>query len=116
EQINKLPPAHFLFFSPSKREVILEKYWDLDLEKDPLPYTDLQAIEQFNDLFYNSVNNRFRSDVPIGTSLSGGLDSSSLIAASEKLQAATNSYNCFTAVFPGFQKDEFEFARSIADK
>ena len=116
EQINKLPPAHFLFFSPFKNEVILEKYWDLDLEKDPLPYTDLQAIEQFNDLFYNSVNKRFRSDVPIGTSLSGGLDSSSLIAAAEKLQATTNSYNCFTAVFPGFQKDEFEFARSIAGK
>src|SRR5690606_27817108 len=54
--------------------------------------------------------------VPIGTSLSGGLDSSSLIAASSILEPATNSYNCFTAVFPGFQKDEFEFARSIAEK
>jgi asparagine synthase (glutamine-hydrolysing) len=116
EQINKLPPAHFLFFSLVKREVILEKYWDIDLDNDPLTISDAEAIEQFDILFHNSVSKRFRSDVPIGTSLSGGLDSSSLVSASARLKPSTNSYDCFTAIFPGFAKDEMVFARSVAEQ
>jgi len=55
-----------------------------------------------------------RSDVAIGTSLSGGIDSSSIVATSNHLQAKSDSHKCFTAIFPGFEKDEFEHARKVA--
>ncbi len=116
EKINKLPPAHFLNYSPGQNEVILEKYWDIDLEKINESISEKDVFEKFDWLFHNSVSNRFRSDVPIGTSLSGGLDSSSLVAASARLQPSTNSYDCFTAVFPGFEKNEMEFARAVANQ
>lgn len=116
EKINKLPPAHFLNYSPGQNEVILEKYWDIDLEQLNESISDAAAMEQFNLLFHNSVSNRFRSDVPIGTSLSGGLDSSSIVAASARLQPSTNSHDCFTAVFPGFDKNEMEFASTVANQ
>ncbi len=116
EKINKLPPAHFLNYSPGQNEVILEKYWDIDLEQINESISDMAAMEQFDLLFHNSVSNRFRSDVPIGTSLSGGLDSSSIVAASARLKPSTNSHDCFTAVFPGFEKNEMEFARTVANQ
>ena len=116
EKINKLPPAHFLNYSPAQKEVTLEKYWDIDLEQINESISDAEAIEQFDQLFHNSVRNRFRSDVPIGTSLSGGLDSSSIVAASARLKPAMNSHDCFTAVFPGFEKNEMEFARTVANQ
>ena len=96
--------------------MILEKYWDIDLENINESISEKDVFEKFDWLFHSSVNNRFRSDVPIGTSLSGGLDSSSLVAASARLQPSTNSYDCFTAVFPGFEKNEMEFARAVANQ
>lgn len=116
EKINKLPPAHFLNYSPGQNEVILEKYWDIDLEQINESISDAEAIQQFDQLFHNSVGKRFRSDVPIGTSLSGGLDSSSIVAASAHLKPVMNSHDCFTAVFPGFEKNEMEFARTVANQ
>jgi len=53
--------------------------------------------------------------VEIGTSLSGGLDSSSIIAFSHDLNEANNSHKCFTAIFPGFEKDEEAYARQVAE-
>ena len=73
-------------------------------------------IEQFNHLFSTSVKRRLRSDVAIGTSLSGGLDSSSIIAKSQKLKAQITAIKCFTAIFPGFEKDESIFSKQVADK
>src|SRR5690606_13267612 len=67
-------------------------------------------------LLSGSVSRRLRSDVTVGTSLSGGLDSSSImeeISSSGQLNGAPNS---FTAVFPGFEKDESVFAAKVAGK
>jgi asparagine synthase (glutamine-hydrolysing) len=62
---------------------------------------------------------RLRSDVPVGTSLSGGLDSSSIVAAIDVLKKKHASAEgwanvCFSAVFPGFQKDEAPWSERVA--
>jgi asparagine synthase (glutamine-hydrolysing) len=54
--------------------------------------------------------------VPIGTSLSGGLDSSSIIATLHSLTSQNSPLAAFTSVFPGFEKDESTFAKLAADK
>ena len=123
ENINKLPPATALKYNTSNNELVLEKYWDIDPEKQHKKITDNEAIEQFNHLFSASVKRRLRSDVTIGTSLSGGLDSSSVVATASlftdnHLPAGRQGspFNAFTAIFPGYEKDESAFSKQIADK
>jgi asparagine synthase (glutamine-hydrolysing) len=76
------------------------------------------AIEHFNELFQRSVANRLRADVSIGTSLSGGLDSSSVVASIHGQLSRNNHYQqqCFTASFPGFEKDETNYASQVVQQ
>lgn len=77
-----------------------------------------KAIERFNGLLFESISRRLRSDVPVGSSLSGGIDSSAIVAITNKLlQEHPNknfSSECFTAVFPGFHSDESSYAKKVA--
>ncbi len=116
ESICKLPAACIVKYNVSHHEIFVEKYWDIDLADQNKKISDKENIEQFNHLFSTSVKRRLRSDVAIGTSLSGGLDSSSIIAKSQKLKATNYSHKCFTAIFPGFEKDESIFSKQVADK
>ncbi len=51
----------------------------------------------------------------LGTSLSGGLDSSSIAAISHEIGSANQSHQCFTASFAGFEKDELAWSKQVAD-
>lgn len=116
ENIHKLPAASVLKYKIRDNKVALEKYWDIDPEKQDKKITDAAAIEQFSHLFTRSVKRRLRSDVPVGTSLSGGLDSSSVVAVINDLQASSHQPKTFTAIFPGFNKDESSYSKQIADQ
>ncbi len=114
--ICKLPAASILTYNPATQKLSVEKYWDIDPAVENKGITDNEAVEKFNSLLKASIEKRFRGDVPIGTSLSGGLDSSTIVACSNEINAANNSHKCFTAVFPGFEKNELEYAKAVADK
>ncbi len=116
ENISKLPAATCLKYTTSNNELILEKYWDIDPEKQNKKITDTEAIEQFNHLFSTSVKKRLRSDVAVGTSLSGGLDSSSVVAVASPFTIHHSPFTSFTAAFPGYEKDESAFSKHVADK
>ena len=114
ENIHKLPPATCLKYSLRKNELSLEKYWDVDPEKQDKHISESDALEKFSHLLTTSVKRRLRSDVAIGTSLSGGLDSSSIIAIASSF---TNSpLTAFTASFPEFEKDELAYAKQVAEQ
>ena len=121
ENVLRLPPASILYYVPGKHELVVEKYWDIDPAIQNKTISDDEAVEQFQRLFSNSVKRRLRSDVSIGTSLSGGLDSSSIIATvshqwshASRLPSPDSRLNSFTAIFPGFDKDESIFAMEVA--
>lgn len=119
ENVFRLPAASYLFFSAADNELTIEKYWDIDIYHQDKILKESDAIERFRDLFATSVKRRLRSDVAIGTSLSGGLDSSSVIATVSRLSTIDyrlSTINSFTATFPGFDKDEAAFARQIANQ
>ena len=113
--IFQLPPAHYLSFEPGKNLLETARYWDLDKETRLEMYED-QAIGKFQELLQTSVNRRLRSDVPIGTSLSGGVDSSSIIALCSGLNGTSFSHKTFSAVFPGFEKDESALIKKLCSK
>ena len=116
ENISKLPAAYWLKFSIHNFQLSLENYWDIEIENENNKITDDEAIEKFGTLFQQSVKRRLRSDVPVGTSLSGGLDSSSIIATLHQLTTHHSPLTAFSSIFPGFEKDESAFAKLVADK
>jgi asparagine synthase (glutamine-hydrolysing) len=71
------------------------------------------AAAELRDLLRDSVRLRLRSDVPVGTSLSGGVDSSTVVTLCSEL-AGDHTRHAFTASFPGFARDETERARAVA--
>jgi asparagine synthase (glutamine-hydrolysing) len=83
EGVKQLPPAHCL--AVSGEAFTLERYWDLPAVDEARATSRPEAAERFRDLFYDAVRLRLRSDVPIGTCLSGGLDSSSIVCAANEL-------------------------------
>ncbi len=113
ENIQKLPAAGFLSYSLLKQELTIEKYWQVYPEVNAR-ISEAAAIEQFKELLTQSIHKRLRSDVPIGTSLSGGLDSSAVVAFCDKQTSTSYSHKCFTASFPGFEKDELVYAQRVA--
>jgi asparagine synthase (glutamine-hydrolysing) len=74
------------------------------------------STETYNNLV-TSVNRQLRADVKLGTSLSGGIDSGTIVSiAGDLLKDNSNNYNTLTFSFPGFQDDESQFAKSIAGR
>ena len=116
ENIQKLPPASCLYYSLQEKELNIEQYWHIDPEKQNKKITDVDAMEQFGNLFATSIKRRLRSDVSIGTSLSGGLDSSSVIAAIIDAKYLPYHPQAFTAIFPGFEKDEFSYSQQVVNQ
>lgn len=116
ENILKLPPASRLYYTPGNSELIIEKYWDINTDVQDKKITDIEAIDRFKHLLTNSVQKRLRSDVTIGTSLSGGLDSSSIASLISQQQSLNYKPQAFTAVFTGFEKDEAAFSKTVADQ
>lgn len=116
ENIHKLPASHSLVYSAKDLELEIWKYWDIQVDLGKNKINDVDAIEKFTNLFQSSVKRRLRSDVEIGTSLSGGLDSSSIIATILPFIESGSKFKSFTASFPGFEKDESAYAKQVADK
>ena len=114
ENIFRLPPASSLLYSPVKNELLIEQYWDIDLQAENKTITDQEAVDRFSELLTTSVKRRLRSDVGVGTSLSGGLDSSSIAAFIHKLLPGDN-YSCFTASFPELENNDLFHAKNVAD-
>jgi asparagine synthase (glutamine-hydrolysing) len=103
--IRKLPARHFLLYDALQETLTLQSYWDIDLDHT-VAMDDKAATEQLRELLSLSVNRRLRSDVPVGTSLSGGLDSASVLACIHQAAERPASLQSFSAVFPGFARDE----------
>lgn len=114
QNIYKLPAASFLSFSLTDDQLKIEKYWQVYPQVKTV--SEQEAIEQFRYLFRESINKRLRSDVSIGTSLSGGLDSSTIVAFCDQQLSDHYSHKCFTASFGDFQKGELKYAEIVAKK
>ena len=107
--IYKLEPSSYCILKEG-RILKKEKYWKLHPEiQVNISFDD--AVAQFKTLLLESVKKRLRSDVAIGSSLSGGLDSSTLVAILHSLNPS--SQHTFSASFPGYAKDETRYMNLV---
>jgi asparagine synthase (glutamine-hydrolysing) len=72
-----------------------------------------EVFAEFRDLLIDSVKLRLRSDVPVGSCLSGGLDSSAIVCIVRQLLGENAPYNTFTGRFPGTPADEWQYAEQV---
>ncbi len=110
-------PAGCVLRLPQKQSVLsdvtINRYWDFPLQR--LKEKDIsfpQAVKEFRSLLFDAVDIRLRADVKLAFELSGGLDSSSMVAAGALLNK--NKITTYTAKIQG--ADEEPFARSILQK
>lgn len=116
EGILRLPAAHFMWVRPGGIEK--RRYWDFDLSKEVRYRTSDEYAAQFLDLFREAVRCRLRSCGPIGSQLSGGLDSSSVsVIANELLreQGRAEPLDTFSLVYPGMSCDESSYIQEIVE-
>ena len=116
KNIYSLPPAHYLKFSLATNDLSLTNYWNIDKQASQ-KISEEEAIRKFDELLSGSIHRRLRADVPIGSSLSGGLDSSSIVYyMGQQLNDSIQGLKTFSAVFPGFRKDESAYIQQVVSK
>jgi asparagine synthase (glutamine-hydrolysing) len=107
--ISKLPPGHFLGYRSG--EVDIQRYWEPKFA--PVDRTEAEHVDGLREYVVDAVCSRLVADVAIGAFLSGGIDSSSVVAA----MCATHDkpVHTFTITFEGHgHYDESEAARATA--
>jgi asparagine synthase (glutamine-hydrolysing) len=115
--IYKLPPAHYLVHRDGKTEVV--EYWDLRFDEDD-SRSEAEWIEALREQITRSVRAQMISDVPLGAFLSGGLDSSTLVAL--MTDVATPKLTTYTFGFKqedlryDILEDDVKYARIVGQK
>ncbi len=91
----RLKPAHNLLWDNGK--ITIYKYWDYPFKTNK-ELSFEKAVDKYRELFLNSVKLRMRSDVAVGTTLSSGIDSSSIVSTVSNI-LKIKDHKSFTAVF-----------------
>ncbi len=120
EGVKRFPAGHSGWLKEGK--LTLSRWWNTLDHLVPAPLRYEEQVEQFRELFLDACRLRMRSDVPLGTALSGGLDSSATISAmahiarhGKTLRMGESWQHAFVASFPGTPLDETKYARMVTD-
>jgi len=114
QDISRLPPAHSLLVRRAGKR--LQSYWCLDPSREIHLGSDEAYAEAFRDIFVEAVRCRLRSAFPVGSSLSGGLDSSSVTCVAQQwlAQNRTPRLHTFSLIFDEVaQCDERPFIHRV---
>jgi asparagine synthase (glutamine-hydrolysing) len=110
EGIKKVPPGHYLEII--NNTISITKYWDMEFDKST-DKGEAYYIQKTQELFEDSVKLQLRSDVPLGVFLSGGVDSSAVVAMMHKL--GVQDIKTFSVAWDyGSEFDETQYARQVA--
>ncbi|MGA7076614.1 MAG: asparagine synthase (glutamine-hydrolyzing) [Halobacteriota archaeon] len=114
--IKRLKPGHYISIDRTHKEV--RSYWALSKKKLKDPKTESDYVAEFQALFKDAVTLRLRSDAPVGTLLSGGLDSSSITCQVDEVledQGASKEQKTFSAVFADPKCDERQWIKCVTE-
>jgi asparagine synthase (glutamine-hydrolysing) len=116
--VRRLLPAHSMRVDVATGEIVTWRYYDLKANESSEAFDDGKARAhalQIRELLTDAIRIRMRADVPVGTCLSGGVDSSAVVAIAASLNGDSDRRpQVFTACFPGESIDEEVYARQVA--
>lgn len=115
-EIKTLTPGYNLVYNITEQKINSSKFYNLEKEisdnKNSFDITN--SSKYFFDLFSETLKIHLRSDVPVGSCLSGGLDSSSIVAVASRI-LGMDQIKTYTASFPGLNIDERPFVESLSN-
>ena len=119
ENIKRFPAGSFGIYRSGA--IKIKRYWNTLDHIHGVPTTYGKQVDKFRELIFDACRIRMRSDVPIGTALSGGLDSSAIISIMAVLgksnvkvdRIASEWQHAFIATFPNTPLDESEYAKKV---
>jgi asparagine synthase (glutamine-hydrolysing) len=114
EDIKQLKPSHSITLSLANNALYQRRYWNLESSGKDTISGDESVFGKFYYLFTDAVRLRLRSDVPLGVSLSGGLDSSSVSCIAAKLLGGKR-LEAFSSCFDEKEFDERRFMKPVLD-
>ena len=95
QDITLFPAAHFQMIDVAHRELMPpQRYWDYDFTSDPALTDETECQEELERLFAQAVSRQLVSDVPVGSYLSGGVDSGSITAIAKRHFPDLHSFTC----------------------
>lgn len=112
KDVELFPKASYAIWKDGK-ELERKSYWAFDLKKVREKYDYEHPEQEFERLIRRSVELRLRSDTPVGTCLSGGLDSSALVGIATEMLDGERMHS-FTSVYDEAQYNEKEYAQEVA--
>lgn len=105
QDVLKLQAAHSLTIGQTDAPTI-KQYWTLDPERELPLMSDDDYTAAFLEIFTEAVRCRMRSAFPVGSTLSGGLDSSSITCTARQLSSRSQKLHTFSAIFPSLPMEE----------
>ncbi len=125
KEIREIKPSEAFVINLNKLDFRKWRYYSLEVNEENEKFDEKKLrifIANIRELIFDAVRKRLRSDVPVGSCLSGGLDSSSIVCTineilkQEKIENIGEFQNVFTAVFPGESVDESKWAEFVVKK
>jgi asparagine synthase (glutamine-hydrolysing) len=122
EGVMRFPAGHYGYVKNGR--LSLSRWWNTLDHLVEVPRRSEEQVERFRELFVDACRIRMRSDVPVGTALSGGLDSSATICTMAHIahqsrvagdRISSDWQHAFVATFPGTPLDESRYARMVTD-
>ncbi|HIQ41018.1 MAG TPA: N-acetylglutaminylglutamine amidotransferase [Sulfurivirga caldicuralii] len=114
--VRKVPPAHWLLMQPNG-ELITRRWWSLKAQRPPAPKDEAEWVDYIHEGLQQAVRKRMQAaDVPVGVLLSGGIDSSLIVAL--LAEAGAEDLRTFTIGFedaPEEKGSEFAYADLVAE-
>lgn len=112
KNISKLPPGHWMIVD-DKGSIKIQKYWDVT-ESKKQELTEMDFLNETENLLKDSIRLHARSDVPVGCFLSGGIDSS--LTTALFCQQSDQPVHTFSVDFAGKEISELGYAKMVADR
>jgi asparagine synthase (glutamine-hydrolysing) len=111
-EIRKLPPGHLIEFSEQRPEPRIRQYWNLPPYGTHVPCSEEECLQEMEERLAEAVRIRLISDVPLGALLSGGTDSSIVVALMAR--ASSKPVKTFSIGFEDSAFNENQYAKLVA--